>query len=383
MVNRIAKLPKKGSFFLFGARGTGKTTLLLRHDPKALYINLLKADEEEALSRSPRELRERVLALPRERKIIIDEIQKIPKLLDEVHQLIEEGHDRFILTGSSSRKLKRGGGNLLAGRAVYRALYPLTFREQIADFDLQSNLEFGSLPKLLHLQDRESKVDYLQSYVRVYLKEEIQMEQIVRNLNPFRNFLEVAAQMNGKILNYSKIERDVGSSVKTIQNYYQILADTHLGFMLNAFHESWRKQISQAPKFYFFDTGVVRALSRRLQLGLSPSSYEYGDLFEQYIICECHRMNEYLNRDYSFSYLKTKDNAEIDLIIDRPGLKRALVEIKSSTRVTRDDLSHLIRFKKEHPSTEAFCLSQDPNPKIIDKVNCLPWPKGLEELGLA
>ncbi|MFN8789827.1 MAG: ATP-binding protein [Bdellovibrionales bacterium] len=305
MIHRLVKLPKKGSFLLFGARGTGKTTLLKAYDPKALYINLLRAEEEDVLLRSPGSLRERVLAMPKHQKVIIDEIQKIPKLLDEVHQLIEEGHDRFIMTGSSSRKLKRGAGNLLAGRAVYRALFPLTYKEQKDHFDLLSNLEFGSLPKLQHLEDRDQKIDYLQSYVRVYIKEEIQLEQIVRNLNPFRNFLEVAAQMSGKILNFSKIERDVGASVKTIQNYYQILVDTHLGFMLNAFHESWRKQIVQAPKFYFFDTGVVRALSRRLQLGLAPSSYEYGDLFEQYVICECFRMNEYLKREYTFSYLKT------------------------------------------------------------------------------
>jgi predicted AAA+ superfamily ATPase len=171
--------------------------------------------------------------------------------------------------------------------------------------------------------------------------------------------------------------------VKTIQNYYQILTDTHLGFMVNGFHESWRKQLSQSPKFYFFDPGVTRALARRIQLGLSSSSFEYGDLFEQFIICECFRMNEYLNREYNFSYLRSKDGAEIDLILDRPGLKRAMIEIKSSTHIGSENLSHIIQFKNEHPKVEAFCLSRDPNPKIIEKVQCLPWEKGLEAIGLS
>jgi predicted AAA+ superfamily ATPase len=382
MVNRISKLPKKGSFFLFGARGTGKTTLLKGLYPEALYINLLRSEEEEELTKSPSSLRSRVATLKGHQRVIIDEIQKIPKLLDEVHQLIEDGHDSFILTGSSARKLKRGAGNLLGGRAAFRALFPLTHVELAEKFDLNLALEFGTLPKLLQLDDREAKIDYLQSYVRSYIREEIQIEQVVRRLDPFRGFLEVAAQMNGKILNYSKIEREVGASVKTIQNYYQILVDTHLGFVVNGFHESWRKQLSQAPKFYFFDPGLTRALARRTQLGLSPSSYEYGDLFEQFIICECFRMNEYSNREFRFSYLRSKDGAEIDLIIDRPGMKRALVEIKSSQQIQREDLTHIIQFKKEHPSAEAYCLSRDPNAKKIEKVICLPWQAGLKELGL-
>lgn len=382
MVERIIKLPKKGSFFLFGARGTGKTTLLRQQYPDALYINLLRSEEEEALSKTPGSIRDRVAASSGNQKIIIDEIQKLPKLLDEVHQMIEEGHDRFILTGSSARKLKRGAGNLLGGRASYRALFPFTHIELQNKFDLDQALEFGTLPRLSHMEDRESKVDYLQSYVRTYIKEEIQVEQLVRNLDPFRGFLEVAAQMNGKILNYSKIERDVGASVKTIQNYYQILIDTHLGFTVNGFHESWRKQLSQSPKFYFFDLGVTRALARRAQLGLASSSFEYGDLFEQFIVCECFRMNEYLNLEYKFTYLRSKDGVEIDLIIDRPGMQRAMVEIKSSTNIQEEDLSHIIQFKKEHPKVEAYCLSRDLHKKMIANVKCLPWKLGLTELGL-
>ncbi len=382
MVNRLIKLPKSGSFFIFGSRGVGKTTLLKQAYPKALYINLLLSEEEEGLSKNPKSLRDRVAATTKNQKIIIDEIQKIPKLLDEIHQLIEDGHDRFILTGSSARKLKRGSANLLGGRAAFRALFPLTSLELKEKFNLNHALEFGTLPKLLSLKNKDSKIDYLQSYIRTYIREEIQIEQVVRNLDPFRGFLEVAAQMNGKILNYSKIEREIGVTVKTIQNYYQILIDSHLGFMVNGFHESWRKQLSQSPKFYFFDTGVCRALARKIQLGISESTFEYGDLFEQFIICECFRMNEYYNREYKFSYLRSKDGAEIDLIIDRPGQKRILLEIKSTNRIQREDLLHIIQFKKEHPKTEAFCFSKDPHPKIIEGIQCMPWDKGFKAIGL-
>ncbi len=382
MVDRLIKLPEKGSFFVFGARGTGKTTLLKNKYPEALYINLLLSKEEEALSRNPEELRSRIQAGPSDKKIIIDEIQKIPKLLDEIHQLIEDGVDRFVLTGSSARKLKRGSGNLLAGRASYRSLYPLSIFELKEHFELHQTLTFGSLPKLLHLDNDESKIDYLQSYVRSYIREEIQIEQAVRNLDPFRGFLEVAAQMNGKPLNYSKIEREVGVSNKTIQNYYQILVDTHLGFFINGFHESWRKQLLQSPRFYFFDTGVARTLARQIQLELTESTFEYGNLFEQFVICECFRMNEYLNREYLFSYLRSKDGAEIDLIIDRPGLKRVLIEIKSKRMIHEQDLSHIIQFHKEHPKTEAYCISLDPHPKIIKGIHCLPLQKTLQAIGL-
>lgn len=379
MVNRLIRLPKSGSFFIFGARGTGKTTLLKINFPTAVYINLLRSKDEEALSKNPASLREIVHGNPN-KKIIIDEIQKIPKLLDEVHDLIEEGYDHFILTGSSARKLKRGSANLLGGRAAYRALFPFTSFELKDKFHLETALALGTLPKLFSLEDYESKIDYLQSYIRTYIREEIQMEQIVRKLEPFRNFLEVAAQMNGKILNFSKIEREVGASVKTIQNYYQILVDTHLGFFINGFHESWRKQLSQAPRFYFFDTGVCRALARRIQIPVTPSTFEYGDLFEQFIIGECHKMNEYLNREYNFSYLRTKDDAEIDLIIDRPGKKRVLVEIKSKNNIQKEDLPHIVTFKSEHPEVEAYCLSQDSYHKSIGEVRCLPWQIGLQEI---
>lgn len=381
MFRRLVKLPKKRSFFLFGARGVGKTTLLRSlYEKNCLYINLLKATEEEELFRNPDSLKDRVLALDKKKWVIIDEIQKVPKLLDIIHDLIEEGQDRFILTGSSSRKLKRGSANLLAGRAGVRTLHPLTHIELAKNFKLNTALEFGTLPKIYNLNSRSEKIDYLKSYIHTYVKEEILIEQVVRNLDPFRNFLEVAAQMNGKIVNYSKISRDVGASVKTVQNYYQILADTNIGFFLNAFHESWRKQISQAPKFYFFDTGVARALSRKLSLNMTEQSYEYGDLFEQFIICELNRLNDYYETDFKFSYLRTKDDTEIDLIIDRPGRPRALIEIKSSAAIRAENIKTLRNFKKEQSSVEAFCLSRDPHEKLIDKVRVIPWQNGIQKI---
>jgi len=390
MVTRIIKLPKKQSFFLFGARGTGKTTVLealfpkgSQSDRESLWIDLLSDEEEAGLSRNPDSLKQRVQQFGKTRHIIIDEIQKIPKLLDVVHQLIKDGYDKFILSGSSARKLKRGAANLLAGRAVVRSLFPLTHLEMADRFELNFALRFGTLPRLVHLDNEPTEIkDYLRAYSKTYLKEEIIVEQLVRNLDPFRGFLEVAAQMNGKIVNYSKIERDVGSSNKTIQSYYQILEETYVGFFLNAFHESWRKQLSQSPKFYFFDLGVTRALAGRLNQEVSESTYEYGDLFEQFIICEIFRLNEYFSLDFKMSYLRSKDGAEIDLILDRPGMKRALIEIKSSKMVRSEDLKHLRRFKSEHPKTDAYCLSLDPSPKRIDGIEVLPWKEGLIALGI-
>lgn len=385
MFNRFIKFKKNNSFFLFGARGTGKTFLLKEHFQPlpALYIDLLDPDQNETYSLRPQTLAQQLAALGDETEwIVIDEIQKIPKLLDIVHQQIESSRFKFALSGSSARKLKRGGADLLAGRAFVNYLFPLTAREIGEGFSLESALAWGTLPRLFALESVEDKRDFLRTYTHTYLKEEITEEQVVRRLDPFRRFLVVAAQMSGQIVNFSKIAREVGTSPPTVQTYFEILEDTLVGFLLEPFYESVRKRQRDNPKFYFFDTGVQRALNRTLTVELKPQTYAFGHAFEHFVVNEINRLQSYAKKDFRLSYLRTKDGVEIDLIIERPGLKRALVEIKSTERVTEDDVRALQRLGNDIANSEAFCLSLDPTPQKIGQVRCLPWQRGLEEIGL-
>ena len=374
MFQRSISLPNENSFFLFGARGTGKTTLLRVLFPDALTIDLLDNRTEEELMMAPHHL-EAMIAGSSASHIIIDEIQKIPKLLDEVHRLIEksENKNRFILTGSSAKKLKSGDANLLAGRAFLRNLFPLTQRELGDAFVLEDALRWGSLPRIFSLESQDSKRDSLDSYAQLYLKEEVWAEQLIRNLPPFRRFLEVAAVNFGKILNASNIAADVGVDPKTVQSYYSILEETLLGFHLDAYRSSVRKRLRQAPKFYFFDNGVSRALARMQSVLPKEGTAYYADLFEQFVINEIFRTNDYEKRDYRFSYLQSASGVEIDLVIERPGKPLALVEIKSTTQVRNDHLSGLENFADSFPDAELFILSRDHNPKRFGRIDALPW----------
>lgn len=384
MFHRIFKPLKSNSFFLFGARGTGKSTLLQQTfaQENRLIIDLLDPETEDRLIRSPAELKSQI-EKENPSVVVIDEIQKAPRLLDVVQSLMMVKPDiQFALTGSSARKLKRGSANLLAGRAFLHYLYPLTSTELGTAFDLNQALAFGTLPAVWNFEENEERKAFLHSYGLTYYKEEIQAEQVVRKLEPFRNFLETAAQSNGKILSYSNIARDVNVDVKTVQSYFQILEDTLIGFILDPFHLSLRKRQRQNPKFYFIDTGIARALSRTLTLELASGTSLYGDLFEQFVILEIYKRNHYFMKDYRFSYLRTKDDAEIDLIIERPGMPIALVEIKSTSRVEEESLRNLVRFAKDMGKCEAFCLSQDPIARKADGVEILPWAQGIRDLGL-
>ncbi|HEY8272598.1 MAG TPA: DUF4143 domain-containing protein [Pseudobdellovibrionaceae bacterium] len=255
------------------------------------------------------------------KRVVIDEVQKFPKLLDTVHKHIQKYKRQFILTGSSSRRLKQQGTNLLAGRAWVYHLYPFTSHELATLFDLKRTLEIGSLPEAILAESFLDAREYLHSYVGTYLQKEIQQEQWVKNLEPFRKFLSIAAQMNGKIINKSNMARDIGIHDTTIANYFQILEDTLIGFLLPAYHTSLRKAQKQAPKFYFIDPGIKRALDRTLSVELLPQTAAWGEAFEHWIILEIKKNADYHRLDWEFSYLSTKDDVEIDLIIDRPGEK--------------------------------------------------------------
>ena len=378
-LNRILKLPRNYSLFLFGARNTGKSTLIKEQFMDALYIDLLDPETEDRFSRSPKELKYIVDALPDSvSHLIIDEIQKIPKLLDIVHSLIESSKVRFILTGSSARKIKRGSANFLAGRAFVYNLYPLSHIELGDLFNLKEALQYGTLPKIFHFKNEVEKKDFLNAYAYTYLKEEVWAEQLIRKLDPFRKFLEVASQMNGKIINYSKISRDVGVDDKTVQQYFQILEDTLIGFSLEGFQHSIRKRLISKPKFYFFDTGVKRALAKELSIPVNESTYQYGELFEQYIILECIKLSSYYKKDYTFNYYMTKESLEIDLVITRPGKPLLFIEIKSKNNVQQQDIKELRLLKKDFPEAEYLCLSNDPYTKSIEDIKIYPWQIGLK-----
>ncbi len=384
MLDRLIQLPKEKHFLLFGPRGTGKSTWLRACFPDALWINLLDHEEEQRFSNNPNELAAIVRALVHDENtihtIVIDEIQKVPKLLDIVHLLIEEKHPvYFVMTGSSARKLKRGSANLLAGRAFVYHLFPFSFLELNEEFSLQTALNWGLLPAIYAQEDDESRQLFLTAYANTYLKEEIVAEQLVKNLNPFRRFLEVAAQMNGKIINFSSIARDVGVPDGTVKEYFSILEDTLIGFFLEPFHHSFRKRLLAKPKFYFFDTGITRALARTLQISCQEGTSMYGEIFEHLVILECIKLATYHNLDYRFSYLSTKDGAEIDLVVDRPGKRHLFIEIKSATQIFSEDLRTVRQLAQDFKTCEALCFSRDTYVKELDGVTVYPWQQGVAQ----
>ena len=389
MYPRQLNLLKTKSFFLFGARGTGKSTVLREQfmADSALWIDLLKSSDFLTYSKDPELLFKQAVSLSKdddEQWIVIDEVQRVPKLLNEVHRVLEEPQVdkriKFALTGSSARKLKRGAANLLGGRALVNNLYPLTCIELEDDFDLDLALNWGTLPSIVSEQDELTRAETLESYFATYLREEISEEQIVRQLDPFTRFLEVAAQTSGRIVNYAAVGRDCQVDPKAVARYFQILEDTLLGIFLPSYHHSVRKQQSKSPRFYLFDLGVQRALRGTLNVPVTPQSYGYGNLFEQFVILEFLRLNSYLRTRYKFYYLRTKDDAEIDLIVERPGNPTVLVEIKSASSVNLDHARHLRGFLPEFKGAEAWLISQDPHERTDDKVQMLQWQNALRRL---
>lgn len=388
MIPRIIKPTLSQSFSLFGARGTGKSTFIKEQflhgvDPRAiLTIDLLLPEVEDVYARDPGRLKAQVLAHRTSQPlawVFLDEVQKVPRLLDVVHHLIEKENIRFILTGSSARKLKRGAANLLAGRAFVYALFPFNCIELGAAFDLTHALHWGSLPKVTTLAAEADKEGFLRAYALTYLKEEIQMEQLVRRLDPFRAFLEVAAQSNGQILNFNAMARDVGSvDHKTIRSYFQILEDTHLGFLLPGYSRSVRKAQSTHPKFYFFDTGVKRALDRTLDVVLKPKTYAYGAAFEHFLIMEIYKLNQMFMKDYRMSYFHSR-GTEVDLILSKPH-REILIEIKSNAIVEPMKVERLGSLAHDFPHAEVYWLSLDPTPQQIGPVTCLHWYEGIQRI---
>ena len=314
--------------------------------------------------------------------VVIDEIQKNPVLLDIVHKMIEDHGVKFALSGSSARKLKRGQANLLAGRAIALYLPPFCSMELGKNFNLSRALKLGLLPRFWNGEKLSDKdiVRSLYTYVDVYLKEEVAQEQLVRKLTPFRIFLQVAGQTNGFVINFSKIDRDAGLGAGQARKYFEILSDTLLGVFLPPYHRSIRKRQDQGSKFYFFDTGVVRALQMLAGESLSPSTFEYGNLFETFIINEIFKISRALEKRWHFSYLRTQAGVELDLIVEKPRTKPILIEIKSSLRIKQEYLRPFKRLSEDFPKSQKYIWYRGEDSYVKEGVRCLPWHKGLKQL---
>ncbi len=383
MIERLSRISKSQSFFLFGPRGCGKSTLLqqLFKKENPLWIDLLEQRVEFELIQNPDSLLD-LWKVNKPKWIVIDEIQKIPNLLDVVHRIIEKHHVRFALTGSSARKLKRGGANLLAGRAASYELAPFSSFELKDQFHLQQALSTGLLPRLwTELREEADRVRSLYSYVQTYLKEEVAAEQLVRNLDPFRRVLVTAAQANAKIINFAAIERDSGVRHSQAERHFEIFTDTLIGRYLEPFETSIRKRQSKKSKFYFFDTGVVRALTNLAGEPLHPSTYEYGNLFETFLVNEFFNISAALEKRYRFSYLRTKNDVEIDLILEKPRGAPILIEMKSTTQLpSKDKIAAFRKIGSEFKGAPLYWLSNAKTSAVIDGVQCLYWQEGLARI---
>jgi len=384
MYQRDCKPLVSNSFFLFGARGTGKSTLLkqlLPSSEKVLWINLLDNNLYQKLVGRPETFLE---LIPKNFDhscwVVADEIQRVPELLNLVHLLIEEKKIKFALTGSSARKLKRGGANLLAGRAFLNSLYPLSYFEMGNDFNLDEFLNWGSLPKIFEYKDELSKKEYLRSYVSSYIREEIKEEQIVRQLDPFVRFLEVSAQSNGEIINAAKIARVAGTDSKAVLRYFQILEDTLLGFFLEPYHTSVRKVQTAKAKFYLFDPGIRHCLDGTLDSKILPGSSAFGRAFEHFFILECLKQKSYQRREERFYYLRTKDDVEIDLIIERSRRDIIAIEIKSGTQVDDIEIKKSFNLAKDIKAKRFIVVCREKHRRNVDGIEIMPWEEALKEL---
>jgi len=374
------RLPQK-SFFLFGPRQVGKSTLL-NNENADLTVDLLDPELQLSYTKNPNLLSQQVEELKGSATIFIDEVQRVPKILDVIHLLMEQRPKlKFILCGSSARKLRHGAANLLGGRALYRTMHPLTFEELSETFNLQRILGYGSLPHVyttLNQKKPEEAEDLLRSYVITYLKEEVKAEALVRNLQGFQNFLDVAAAQYAEQINFSGIARDCQIALSTVREYYSILEDTLLGTLLYPYLKSQRQRMSHQPKFYFFDNGVTRAVLGTLKD--PPSRIEQGRLYEQWFIQEIIRHNEYYQKDWKLFFWRTSHGAEVDLLIGRGTEILYAIECKISANLSANDLSGLRSFHESHPKVPCFIVAPVKEPLKLSFARVLHPTKLLKEL---
>lgn len=349
MYSRLLKPPKSKSFFLFGPRSTGKTTWVKSSFPKAIYLDLLEAELYNDLLAHPQRL-ENFIPKNFQNWVIIDEIQKVPELLNEIHRLIETYKYKFILTGSSARKLRDKGHNLLAGRALSYSFYPLTAIELGEDFNIKHSLRYGCLPCVY---TEKTPKEYLESYVRTYLEEEVKQEGLTRNLSAFSRFLETASFSQGAILNISEVARESAIKRKIVENYFNILEDLLIAYRVPVFTKKAKRRVVAHPKFYFFDVGIYRTLRPMGPLDL-PEEAE-GAACETLLFQELNALNSSLDLGYNIYYWRTANSIEVDFILyGTKGIKA--FEIKRGRRISKDMLRGLKAFLNDYPMAKAYFI---------------------------
>ncbi len=373
MYSRLIQPKAKKSFFLFGPRGTGKTTWLRHQFPHATYVDLLEARLFTMLTADPQRL-ETLIPPKSDGWVVIDEIQRVPELLNEVHRLIESKKIHFAMTGSSARKLRHRGVNLLAGRALTYHMYPLTAKELGDDFSLQHAIKFGHLPATFREPDAKR---YLESYIATYLQQEIEQEGLTRHLDRFTRFLEAASFSQGSVLTMADVARESSVSQKMIEHYFGILEDLMIGCRLPVFAHKAKRKLVVHSKFYFFDTGIYQAIRPRGPLDIE--SEIGGVAFESLVFQELRAMNEYLNLGYKLYYWRTSTGQEVDFILY--GKKSLIaVEVKRGDKVKSDDLRGLRMFCADYPEAKPYLVYGGTRTLWEKGVECVPAEKFLKNL---
>lgn len=373
MYSRLLVSPAQKSFFLFGPRGVGKTTWVRQTFPDALYFDLLEPATFHQLIARPQEL-EKLIPENFSDWVIIDEIQRVPELLNQVHRLIELRKYRFLLTGSSARKLRKMGHNLLAGRALVYYLHPLTAIELGGDFNLQQMLQFGGLPGVSVESDKKK---FLESYVLTYLREEIQQEGITRSLGGFARFLETASFSQGSVLNVSEVAREAMVERKVVENYFSILEDLLTAVRIPVFSKKAKRKLVAHTKFYFFDTGIYQTI--RPKGPLDRPEEIYGTALESLFLQNLWAINDYHDLGYTIFYYRTVLGTEVDFVLYG---ERGIValEVKRSEKVSRSDFRGLKAFLSDYPMAKGILVYGGKQKKHEGKIEIIPMEDALKNL---
>lgn len=375
MYTRILKPNTQSSFFLFGPRGTGKTTWVRNTYPEAIYIDLLEAELYNNLLANPQRL-ESYFTLPMPEYVIIDEVQRVPQLLNEVHKQIEQSKVKFILTGSSARKLRQKGENLLAGRAYTYYMHPLTAVEIGEDFDIEKSATYGHLPSAYKASDPKK---YLKSYVQTYLEEEISQEGLTRNLPAFARFLETASFSQGSVVNISEVARDAMIERKSAENYFKILEDLLIGYRIPVFRKRAKRRLIAHPKFYFFDTGIYKAV--RPMGPLDEPEMVQGIALETLFLQDLIAVNQALGLGYEIYFYRTNDGSEVDFIAyGERGIKA--FEIKSARHFSSSHVRGLRSFIQDYPEAQCYLINNGTRRLREGSVNVIPFADALKSLPL-
>jgi predicted AAA+ superfamily ATPase len=368
---QLTDIIRNKSVFLLGPRQTGKSTLLRTQFPEARYVDLLEADTFRELSAHPETLRQRLQA--HEKIVIIDEIQKLPSLLDEVQLLIDRNKDlRFVLTGSSARKLKRGAANLLGGRAYFMSFHPLVSVELGGGAQrILDRCNYGSLPAIIDAQRPKADLD---AYVGIYLKEEIQAEALTRSIENFARVLNFSAQLNTEQINYTKVGNDAGVPPRTVRDYFQIFSDTLIAHILPPFQKTSKRKPVATEKFYFFDLGVARSLARAGEVSLGTPAF--GKALEHLILLEIISYKDYNWKDTEINYWRSQSQMEVDFLLN----ESIAIEVKASARVSHQDLKGLKALEEDIPLKRKIVVCSESERRVIDDIELIPYQEFLDDL---